>query len=63
MLTSVKMLGRVFVFRAVAAADVPAREAQSQVNPIVATLQTLFAAIGMGCNRLDLIKMSTVIHF
>ena len=42
----VKMLGRVFVFRRIAAADVTARVAQTQMNPTVAHFQTFLAAVG-----------------
>jgi hypothetical protein len=38
------MLGGVAVLRVVAAADVPARHAEAQVNPLVAHRQALFAA-------------------
>jgi len=39
-----KVPGRVLVLRAVAAADVSAHLAEAQVNPGVASLQTVFAA-------------------
>jgi hypothetical protein len=41
-----KMLRRVPIFGIVATPDVPARFAQTQMNPIVAHFQTFFTAIG-----------------
>jgi hypothetical protein len=41
----VKVFGRVLVLGRIAAADVAARFAQSQVHPTVAHLQTFFAAL------------------
>jgi len=40
-----EMFRRVFVCGIVAAADVTARFAQTQMNPIVADFQTIFAAV------------------
>jgi len=57
-----KMFGRVLVFGGVAAAHVPADHAKAKVNPLVARLQALFAAVGVGPNILDLIEMGTVVH-
>jgi len=57
MIRRAKMFGRVFVFRRIATADVPADHAESQVYPCVANLQAVFTAIGAGCYFADLIEM------
>src|SRR2546430_9505482 len=41
-----EVFGGVFVLRIVAAADVPTREAQTQMHPLIAGLQTIFASVG-----------------
>src|SRR5438132_6752968 len=53
--------GRVAVGGVVAAADVPAGEADPQVQPLVAVAQTFLAAVygGWELAQLDLVKMST----
>lgn len=43
MLRRVEMLGRVFILRVVATADVPAGPAESQMDPGVAQLKALLA--------------------
>ena len=53
------MFRRVFVYGIVAAADVTARFAQAQMNPIVAGFQTILAAVRRRRNRLDRTKMHT----
>jgi hypothetical protein len=40
-----EVFGRVFILGLVAAADVSTRQAQSQMHPAVADLQTLFTAL------------------
>ena len=40
-----KVPGRVFILRVVAAADVTADDAESQMDPLVAEYQTLFTTI------------------
>src|SRR5579864_7020893 len=52
-----KVLGGVSVLRVVAAADVAAREAEAEMDPGVAHLQALLAAIAAGGNILNLIEM------
>jgi hypothetical protein len=59
MFRGVEMFGRVLVLRRVAATDMPADQAQPQVNPRVVHLQTLFAAVCMRLHVLNLIEMST----
>jgi hypothetical protein len=49
-----KMLGGVFVFRGITAADVSARETQAQVNPAVAGFQAFLAPAGMRLHVMDL---------
>jgi hypothetical protein len=56
-----KMFCGVFVFGRVAATDMAANQAEAQVHPAVAHLQTFFAALGFGLYVLDLIEMSTII--
>ena len=55
----VEMLGRMLVFRRVAAADVSTNEALAQMYPGVASFQTILAAICTGRNLSYLIKMGT----
>jgi hypothetical protein len=62
MLGCVEMFGRVLVLRRVAAADVPARFAQAQVNPIVSDLQTIFAAIRARRDIANLVQMCAGFH-
>ncbi len=59
MLFFVKMLGRVLVFRRIAASHVTTRQAQPQVNPSVPGLHTLFADMLARLFDLDLIQMRT----
>jgi hypothetical protein len=54
MLRAVEMLGRVLADRTVAAADVPAGEAQAQVYPLLADPQALLATGAARGNRLDM---------
>jgi hypothetical protein len=42
---SMKVLGRVFVLGRIAAADVPARQAQPQEHPRIARLHTVFTDV------------------
>ena len=53
----VKMLCGVLVFRAVTAADVAAGEAQAQVNPVIAHLQALLAALAAGVDIVNFLEM------
>ena len=53
MLGGVKMLGRMFVGRIVATADMPAGPADSQMQPDVAGFQALFAAECARCDGFD----------
>jgi hypothetical protein len=55
MLGGVKVFGGVFVLRRIAASYVAARQAQAQVEPGVAHLQTFFAAFGMRFYVFDLV--------
>jgi hypothetical protein len=55
------MLGRVFVFGRIAAADMAAFETETQVNPRVAGGEALSAAIGsFGGYVSDLVKMQAL---
>jgi hypothetical protein len=55
----VKMLGCVAVFRIVAAADVAANQTFTKVNPRIAGLQAVFAAIRGGANVVNLREVWT----
>jgi hypothetical protein len=61
-LSAVEVLGGVFVFRRVAATDMAALQAQPQVHPAVTHLQTLFAALGVRRDLLDLVEMLAGLH-
>jgi hypothetical protein len=54
------VFGGMFIFRTVAAADMPADQTDTQVHPPVAHLKTLFTAFGAWCNLLNLVKVSTI---
>src|ERR1700730_3886772 len=62
------MLGRVEVFRSmfilgrIATPDVPTAQTQAKVHPRIAHLQTLFTAMGVRLDVLDLIEMRTFSH-
>ena len=57
-----EMLGSVFVLRGIAAADVAAVHAQTQMHPLVAGFQALFTASGVRNHTLDLSEMFTLVH-
>jgi hypothetical protein len=57
MLRFVEMLGRVLVLGRVATANVPASEAQTQVNPSIAGFGTILTHMFIGFSYLDLIKV------
>jgi hypothetical protein len=58
---TMKVFGGVLIFRLIAATDVTATHAESQVNPGVAHFQTFLAAIGSArFNIFDLIEMPAV---
>jgi hypothetical protein len=52
-----EVLGGVLVFRGIAAADVAADFAEAQMNPRIAHLQALFAAIGVRGAVLNLVQV------
>jgi hypothetical protein len=56
-----KVFGRVLVLRGIAASDMPARQAQPQVNPGVAGLDAVFANVFIATPDLDLIQMGALI--
>jgi len=58
----VEVLGGMFVLGGIATADVTATQAQAEVYPAVAHLQTLFTTPGMRFDLLDLIKVSALAH-
>jgi hypothetical protein len=57
-----EVFGGVFVLGRIAAPDVPATKAQTQVDPGVAHLETLFAAMGVGFHIANLIGVGTALH-
>jgi hypothetical protein len=57
-----EMLGGVFVFGRVAAADMPAFHAQTQVNPSVAHFKAFLAAFGARRYFVNVTQMSTSGH-
>src|SRR5215510_2530450 len=59
MFRRVIMFRRVLVRRRIAAADVPARQTQSQMQPLASATQTVFAASRAGRDFLNLIQMCT----
>ena len=60
MLRGMKMFCGVFVLGRVTTSDMTAAQAQAQMHPAIAHLQTLFAAPGLRLHVLDLIEMRTV---
>jgi hypothetical protein len=55
MARGMKVFGGVLALRLVAAAHVPAGDTQAQVDPTIAGLQALFAAIGVGLDVANLV--------
>jgi len=60
MLCGVKVLGRMLVLGAIAAAHMSADQAQAQMHPAIAHPQTLFAPVGAGGHFADLIQVGAV---
>lgn len=58
----VKVLSGVFVGRRITAAHVAAAQADTQMDPPIAGLQTIFAALGAGSYFPDLVKVLAIIH-
>ena len=56
------MFGGVFIFRGITAADVAAAHTQSEVHPLIAGFQTLFASMRVRNDFLDLGQMCTLVH-
>jgi hypothetical protein len=57
-----KMFGCVFVLRRIAAADVSAAHAQTQMHPAVTDAQTVLAAFRAGRDLLDLSCVFAIAH-
>jgi hypothetical protein len=57
MFGDLKMLGRMFVLRRIAAAHMSTRLAEAQMYPAIAHCQTFFTAISARCHGMDLIEM------
>lgn len=57
-----KMLCCVLVFGRIATAHVPAFQAQSQMDPRIASFEALFAYMLVCCSEPDLIDMCTLGH-
>lgn len=63
MLCAMKVFGRMLVFRGIAATNMPAFQAESEMDPGVAAFQALLAALGRSRrDRPDLVLMSTRFH-
>jgi hypothetical protein len=62
MLRVMKVLGRMLVLRRVAAANVAAFQAQSQMDPAIAHFQALLAPASVRSDRPDLIEMRAGCH-
>jgi hypothetical protein len=62
MMIGVIVLARVFILRRIAAAYMPAGQTHSQMNPVIADLQTLFAAIRSRRDIARLINMCACCH-
>lgn len=56
------MLGRMLVFRGIAATHVSAGQTKPEVDPGVAHFETLFAAVGMRLHVMDLVEVSAFSH-
>lgn len=56
------VIGRVFIWRRVAAADVAALFAEAKVHPMRADLQTIFTAVCAGRNVADGAYVFAVLH-
>ncbi len=61
-LCAMKMLCGMFSRRRIAAANVAAKQAHPQMNPVLARFQTLFAAVSMRLYIVNLIEMGTTSH-
>ncbi len=59
MVRGVEVFGGMFVLRRIAAAYVPAFEAETQVYPCIPDFQTILTASRAGRNLSDSVKMST----
>src|SRR5438552_35451 len=57
-----KMLRGVLVLRGVTAADVAARETQAEMNPLVSSLETVFAAPSARRDLADLLQVGASGH-
>jgi hypothetical protein len=62
-LGGVKVLRGVLILRGVAAADVPAGQAKTQMNPAIAGFQAFFATLGARRDFVDLLQMSASCHW
>jgi hypothetical protein len=58
-LGAVKMLGGMLILGGIAAPNVAAGKAHSQMDPRISALQTFFAAVGIGFYMIDLIEVRT----
>src|SRR5579859_6241209 len=62
MIGSMEMFGCMLILRRVAAANMTADQAQPQVDPGIATLQTLLTTLCTWRHLVNLIKMCTLCH-
>lgn len=61
-LAAMEMLGRMFIFRRIATADVAAFQAQTQMHPRVSKFDALFANVLVGAGNRNLIQVGALAH-
>lgn len=61
-LRCMKMLGRVFIFRRITTADVPANQAKPEVYPLIARFKAFFAAARVRLYISNLIRVMALGH-
>jgi hypothetical protein len=62
MFATVEVLRGMFIFRRITAADMPAFQAQPQMDPGASNFHAVFTNVTVGGCRVDLIEMSALFH-
>ena len=62
MLCAVEMFGRMLVLRGIAAADVAAFQAETQVYPCVSEFDAIFTDMFVRADQLDMVEMIALSH-
>jgi len=62
MLAAVEVLRGVLIFRRIATADMPAFQAQPQMDPGASNFHAVFTNVGVGGGNVYLIEMSALFH-